>query len=776
DGRDGTDAPDNQDRQDVSGTSDGQGGTGMPDNQDGQDGAGMPDNQDGQGGAGTPDGQGNQSGTDPESTKPDPAAGYASVLNQYRIALKEEWEPQRLTDEGLSILTRYCYDGNARENVGFAFLDVDGDGEAELLIGAIAGDPFVERQIFELYTLKDGAPKQVFSGRERSRYYLCEEEDGSFIVANEGSLSAADSEWDYYTLQDGELSLIRTIVSWHVEAGADAADGRLQGIMEEEEAEEFVKVHEARYMKIEYTPFMDFDNPETKQLRLILSQKELWELKGDYLAPEVAYAVTDLDRNGRLELIAEACQGTGIYTYFWIYEVSEDGESLVPCGRTLSEEYDSQADIMTMSPCVPMYYNPQTGQRNYIFIDGTKDGAARYYESQWALSLQNGYLTEQCLASMATEYENAGADVTTTYRPGEWKDIRVTNQEEYRTAGDRAFDGWQKEYASIGWFGAPEERENAELTQWAWLEEMEESYDRFYTQVKEPAASRPQEVIEEEFRESWKQKVTEQGYSEQEAADWYARFQREGMVLEEGDRFSDVCIGDFDNNGITDCFFAVNKHETMDDHVWWYRSTGVVFWGSMNGEAFYCREVTNDCIIAVSVVAGDVNHDGLIELVLGGDTGGCGGGGCIIWQMLQYRDGQIVELKIPADENWHAEENTSGYRISVYETEKTRTCRAVLEADGREVLFTVSGDSRWDYASMLDKEMPGWRDGKEPYGGNGRSYTGFEIVTRDGKDYLLAKEYLQARTAYGGIGFACLLFDWDENGSVYVKDFYVEPF
>ena len=42
------------------------------------------------------------------------------------------------------------------------------------------------------------------------------------------------------------------------------------------------------------------------------------------------YVVTDLDRNGRLELITATLQGTGLYTYLNAYEVSEDGSQLVP--------------------------------------------------------------------------------------------------------------------------------------------------------------------------------------------------------------------------------------------------------------------------------------------------------------------------------------------------------------------------------------------------------------------------------------------------------------
>ncbi|MDE7211558.1 MAG: hypothetical protein K2O03_08975, partial [Lachnospiraceae bacterium] len=284
-----------------------------------------------------------------------------------------------------------------------------------------------------------------------------------------------------------------------------------------------------------------------------------------------------------------------------------------------------------------------------------------------------------------------------------------------------------------------------------------------------------QEEVEQEFLAEWKKEAEKQGVGEQEAAEWYARFQRQGMTVAQGDWVSEICFGDFDENGIVDCFFALNRNVEMDNIVW-KRKVSTEFWGSMNGEAFWHKgfQYTDvDCIIAVSAVAGDVNHDGFTELFLAGDTGGVGTGARAAGQMLQYREGKIVELQLPSDDGWR-QRHTGGYIVSVYETNQTKTCRAVLEQDGREVLFTVTGSR--EYAPFLDEQMPGWRDGKEAFGGAGGGYVSFEVITQDGKDYLLAKEYLYPWAGYGQIGFACLLFDWDENGSAFVKDFYVEPF
>ncbi len=750
----------------------------------GQGSAGTPNGNDG-GSAPGIDGDGQSEDGDRDLPNPDSlTVQYASVLNRYYIALEEKWDAEELDRTGLSILARYCYDGNALENVGYAFLDLDGDGKEELLIGAIAGDEFADRQVFQAYMMKDGKPWQIFSGWERSRYYLTKDEDGSYVFANEGSSGAGNSEWNYYrVLQDGTLSTIWKIVDDFggiTVAGGDAQTDEMSKITQEE-AQAIIQAYEARYMKAEYSPFADFDIQDMdawedawklrqtaleNQLNLILSKKELWE-EEDFL-----YTVTDLDQNGRLELISASCQGTGIYTYSHIYEVSEDGTALSLCARTLRDEYDSQADIITSF--TPVYKNPQTGQKSYIFLDLIRNGAIHYYESQWVWELQDGKLMERSLASMETEYDPAPAGMTeVTYAPGEFSDVRVTNAEEYMSAADRAFDGWQKGTARFCWFVLKDEAETGQT----WYEKLEESYQGFSVDFDQSKVVWPQEEIEEKFLVEWKQKAAKQGIGEQEAADWYARFREQGMTVAKGDWVSEICFGDFDQNGTADCFFALNRNVAMDNVVW-ERKTGVEFWGSMNGEAFWHKGFQYadlDCIIAVSVTAGDVDHDGFTELFLEGDTRGARFYAFAIGQMLQYREAEIVERELPSDAGW-ADTMTSGYRVSVYETNQTQTCRAVLEQDGREVRFTVTGSR--EYASFLDEEMPGWRDGNEPFGGDGRGYVHFEIITQDGKDYLLAKEYLVpwAGSEYGQIGFACLLFDWDENGSAYVKDFYVEPF
>ena len=51
------------------------------------------------------------------------------------------------------------------------------------------------------------------------------------------------------------------------------------------------------------------------QLQLIADNTAVWMGDTELIAEPFFYAVTDLDQNGRLEIIQSSCQGTGLYTY-----------------------------------------------------------------------------------------------------------------------------------------------------------------------------------------------------------------------------------------------------------------------------------------------------------------------------------------------------------------------------------------------------------------------------------------------------------------------------
>lgn len=191
---------------------------------------------------------------------------YEEVLDKYYAALSEKWDGQKLSEEGLSLLSLYCQEGNALENVGYTFLDVNGDGVCELMIGAIHGDEFVDKMLFELYTLEDGVPVQIFAGQERDRYYIAGLEEGGYLIANEASSGAANSAWFYYVMDGKELSVVQAIL-YNAAASPDQvwymAYSREWDIssaepVEEQLAEDIIESYKDRYMVPEYQRFSDY--------------------------------------------------------------------------------------------------------------------------------------------------------------------------------------------------------------------------------------------------------------------------------------------------------------------------------------------------------------------------------------------------------------------------------------------------------------------------------------------------------------------------------------
>lgn len=160
-----------------------------------------------------------------EETPEEIPAAYREILDRYYLAVSEQWNAGQLNEEELNILCRYCYEGEALENIGYLVRDLDGDGTQELLIGTIGGDNFTYLLLFDLYTLSDGAAEPLFQGWERSRWYQLE--DGRFY--NYASASADYSFGDVYTLRDGELVISESLVEGEDEARFAAwADGRVQ--------------------------------------------------------------------------------------------------------------------------------------------------------------------------------------------------------------------------------------------------------------------------------------------------------------------------------------------------------------------------------------------------------------------------------------------------------------------------------------------------------------------------------------------------------------------
>ena len=67
---------------------------------------------------------------------------YAQQLERYYTAISQRWDENAYNEHEMSALAAHYYEGNPLDNVGFAFMDLNGDGIWELVIGGTQ-DPLV---------------------------------------------------------------------------------------------------------------------------------------------------------------------------------------------------------------------------------------------------------------------------------------------------------------------------------------------------------------------------------------------------------------------------------------------------------------------------------------------------------------------------------------------------------------------------------------------------------------------------------------------------------
>ena len=170
--------------------------------------------------------------------------------------------------------------------------------------------------------------------------------------------------------------------------------------------------------------------------------KEMWTAELEFANDVYQYAIADLDRNGRYEVIVSNMGGTGHYTYSRFFEVNEEYNGLIEC-TTDFVEYDSQPDIISSK--LETYIDDK-GEFHYAVYDLLKNGAAEYYENVRELMLRDGKIITNYIANKSTIYEDGTPVITCEDSAGN----NLTEQE-YEEAAGNYFVGYQKITTSLGW-------------------------------------------------------------------------------------------------------------------------------------------------------------------------------------------------------------------------------------------------------------------------------------------------------------------------------------
>lgn len=184
------------------------------------------------------------------------------------------------------------------------------------------------------------------------------------------------------------------------------------------------------------------------QLRLISENSQLWTEGEALYGGYYVYAVTDLNQNGRLEVISSVCEGSGLYTTSTFWEVNEAEDGLVRYEKT-TPEGDSEADIEVST--AKAYYDASSDSYYYIFDDVIRNGASEHYYNKRALRLADGAVEETPLANMSVIYTEGSEDpeITCTDAQGNF-----FTEEEYDQVEDRVFADQTPFTLSLNWVSA----------------------------------------------------------------------------------------------------------------------------------------------------------------------------------------------------------------------------------------------------------------------------------------------------------------------------------
>ena len=178
------------------------------------------------------------------------------------------------------------------------------------------------------------------------------------------------------------------------------------------------------------------------QLMIIAQNKDMWTEELEYADEVYRYVISDLDHNGRYEVIVSNMGGTGLYTYSRFWEVNETLDGLEECNTDFMEG-DSQPDLIIET--VDTYID-ENGEFHYAFYDVLRNGMAESYENVRELILRDGEIITKYIASKSNIYEGDVLSVTCVDQEG-----NSITEEEYQTMADNYFIDCQKVVTNLGW-------------------------------------------------------------------------------------------------------------------------------------------------------------------------------------------------------------------------------------------------------------------------------------------------------------------------------------
>ena len=172
------------------------------------------------------------------------------------------------------------------------------------------------------------------------------------------------------------------------------------------------------------TDFMETDgDSKSDAAQIYLIDCNLENLENEFMdnafAATPAYTVTDLNHNGRLEIIFSDCQGTGAFSTTAIYEVSETYDSLERMSTKEDDNYDYTGDFTNVnvntSRCDLVWYEVD-GTYYYVVSDYTSAGwdwkGETFYLYSFNGKVECNVICSYVVSGVLDENNNASYNVT----------------------------------------------------------------------------------------------------------------------------------------------------------------------------------------------------------------------------------------------------------------------------------------------------------------------------------------------------------------------------
>lgn len=241
--------------------------------------------------------------------------------------------------------------------------------------------------------------------------------------------------------------------------------------------------------------------------------------------------------------------------------------------------------------------------------------------------------------------------------------------------------------------------------------------------------------------------------SEEDADTMYRKIEDSKIPDETDMCLTGAVFNDYDRNGETDMILCLYEGKEDSDGY-----TDGCLYLFMNDDAPCC--IYDDfCCYYNGWIFGDfgadVDHDGSTEIVFCVQGTGVGGMGDCQKFVIKYRDNEAERMELPND-------FSEGYDCGL---------NVEIEKDAESGNYNV-------YCPYLDDRIVLETEESEEdiwgSGANSRGYYGLTTINYGGRKLLTGYEYIYSGGIANGLGEVAFVFDWDENGKVFVTDWYVE--